>query len=365
MGRADRGELLHSGMQIENPFHRRWLLILVTSISLLFLWMVRDFLITLFLAAVFSAMAQPLSRICNRMSRGRRTLGASGTLVILILGVGLPLAGFLGLVANQALEISQAARPWILSQIEDPNMLSDKLSQLPFVGDLMPDEEELVTKLSEFAAAAGSFLANSVVGLTRGTATFFLHLFILIYAMFFFVRDGTRILDRILYYSPLPRESEEVLLEKIVSVTRAVIKGSLVIGLIQGSLAGLAFFLVGFPGWAFWMTVMIVLSVIPAIGSALVWVPAAVILFIQGPVWMAVLFTLWCALVVGTVDNFLRPKLIGHDTKMPDLLILVGTLGGIVLFGAVGFIIGPIVASLFLAIWYLYGETFSSELADS
>lgn len=352
-------------MQIDNTFHRRWLLILVTGISLLFLWMVRDFLITLFLAAVFSAMAQPLSRICNRMSRGRRTLGATGTLLILLVGVGLPLAGFLGLVANQALEISQAARPWILNQVEDPKVLSDQLAQLPFVGDLMPDQEELVTKLSEFAAAAGTFLANSVVGLTRGTAAFFLHLFILIYAMFFFIRDGSRIMDRILYYSPLPRESEEVLLEKIVSVTRAVIKGSLVIGLIQGSLAGLAFFLVGFPGWAFWMTVMIVLSVIPAIGSALVWIPASVILFVQGPVWVAILFTAWCAVVVGTVDNFLRPKLVGRDTKMPDLLILVGTLGGIILFGALGFIIGPIVASLFLAIWYLYGETFSKELAES
>ena len=352
-------------MAEHNPFHRRYLLFLVAGISLLFLWMIRDFLMTLFLAAVFSAMVQPVSRHCTRILGDRKALGAAGTIIILIVLVGIPFFVFMGLVTNQAVEISQAARPWVQEQLNNPGALSDLLESLPLIGNYMPNEEELLNKLTEFATTVGSFLANSLVGLSRGTATFFLHLFVLMYAMFFFIKDGHAILDRILYYSPLPRESEEVLMEKIVSVTRAVIKGSLVIGLIQGTLAGLAFLLVGIPGWAFWTTVMVVLSVIPAIGSALVWIPAAVYLFVQGPLWVAVLFTIWCAGVVGTVDNFLRPQLVGKDTKMPDLLVLVGTLGGIILFGALGFIIGPIVASLFLAIWYLYGETFSAELADS
>lgn len=352
-------------MAVQNPFHRRYLLFLVAGISLLFLWMIRDFLMTLFLAAVFSAMVQPMYRYITALFGERRGLSAFGTILVLLVVVGIPFFTFMGVVTNQAVEISQAAQPWVQEQLRNPGALSDLLESLPLIGGYMPNEQELLNKFSELATTAGSFLADSVVGLTKGTAAFFLHLFVLLYAMFFFIKDGHLILDRVLYYSPLPRASEEVLMDKIVSVTRAVIKGSLVVGFVQGTLAGLAFLVVGIPGWALWTSIMIVLSMIPAIGSPLVWVPAAVLLFVQGPLWVAVLFTIWCAAVVGSVDNFLRPKLIGKDTKMPDLLVLVGTLGGIVLFGALGFIVGPIVASLFLAIWYLYGETFSTELADS
>lgn len=348
-----------------NSLHRRYLLFLVAAITLLFLWMISDFVMTLFLAAVFSAMSQPIFRFCARMTRGRESWAAVLTLVILFFGVALPLFGFLILVANQAVEISQIARPWLEGQISNPGALTDRLETIPFVGDFIPDHEVLMAKVSELASSAGSMLADSVVGLTRGTINFFLQLFVLFYAMYFFLKDGSEYLDQILFYSPLPRESETALVEKMVSVTRAVLKGSLVVGVIQGGMAGLAFLVVGIPGWAFWMTMMMLLSIIPAIGSPIVWVPVSIILFVQGSFWTALLFTIWCAAVAGSVDNFLRPILIGRDTRMPDLLVLIGTIGGIILFGVLGFIIGPIVASLFLAIWYLYGKTFARELADS
>ncbi|MEQ9104459.1 MAG: AI-2E family transporter [Rhodothermales bacterium] len=348
-----------------NSLHRRYLLFLVAAITLLFLWMISDFVMTLFLAAVFSAMSQPLFRFSTRLTRGSESWAAVVTLLILFFGVALPLFGFLILVANQAVEISQLARPWVEGQISDPGALTDRLEAIPYIGAFIPDHEIMMAKFSELASSTGSLLADSVVGLTRGTINFFLQLFVLLYAMYFFLKDGDEILDRILFYSPLPRESEAVLVGKMVSVTRAVLKGSLVVGVVQGGLAGLAFLVVGIPGWAFWMTIMMLLSVIPAIGSPIVWIPVSIILFVQGSFWTALLFTVWCAAVVGSVDNFLRPILIGRDTKMPDLLVLIGTIGGIVLFGVLGFIIGPIVASLFLAIWFLYGETFSRELADS
>lgn len=348
-----------------DSLHRRYLLFLVMAITLLFLWMISNFILTLFLAAVFSAMSQPLFRFSTRLTRGRPSLGAMLTVIILLFGVALPLFGFFILVTNQAVEISQVARPWLEGQMSDPGALTDRLVAIPFVGQFIPDHTVLMTKIGELASSAGSLLADSVVGLTKGTINFFLQLFVLFYAMYFFMKDGNDILDRILFYSPLPRESETMLVEKMVSVTRAVLKGSLVVGVIQGGLAGLAFLIVGIPGWAFWMTIMMLLSIIPAIGSALIWGPAAIVLFVQGPFWTAMLFTLWCTAVVSSVDNFLRPILIGRDTRMPDLLVLIGTIGGIILFGVLGFIIGPIVASLFLAIWYLYGETFSRDLANS
>ena len=146
------------------------------------------------------------------------------------------------------------------------------------------------------------------------------------------------------------------------SVTRATLKGSLVIGVVQGSLAGLGFMVAGIPSAAFWGTVMAVLSIIPAIGSGLVWVPAVIYLFATGDAGTALLLGIWCLAIVGTVDNFMRPWLIGKDTKMPDLLILLGTLGGLILFGATGFIIGPIVAALFVTAWDIYGRVFQNYL---
>ncbi|NNF03109.1 MAG: AI-2E family transporter [Rhodothermales bacterium] len=348
-----------------DQLHRRTLLILVLVISLLFLWMVRGFLIALLLAAVFSAMANPLSSRLKRWCGGRAGLAAVITILVLLIVVGAPLSAFMTLVATQAVDISQAARPWIEQQITAPGGIREFLDQYPALQGIIPEESEIIAKVGEFASAAGRFLANSVVGLTRGTVNFFLQLFVLLYAMYFFLKDGDYILDRILYYIPLPPDSEMELIEKIVSVTRAVLKGSLVIGIIQGTLAGAAFWVAGVPGWAFWTTVMIVLSIIPAVGSALVWIPAAVYLAFNGSTLTTLLFVAWCAAVVGTVDNFLRPRLIGKDTKMPDLLVLIGTLGGIFLFGAIGFILGPIVAGLFLAVWYMYGDAYSDVLEES
>jgi predicted PurR-regulated permease PerM len=203
---------------------------------------------------------------------------------------------------------------------------------------------------------------GKVAAATRGTLSFFLQLFVLLYAMFFFLLDGPAILRKILYYIPLDPAEEEALLERFVSVTRATLKGSLLIGVIQGATAGLAFWVTGVPGPAFWGTVMVVLSVIPALGAALVWVPAVVYLFLVGKVAAGVGLLIWCALVVSTIDNFLRPRLVGRDARMSDLLILLSTLGGIFVFGAVGFIVGPIVAALFVSIWHIYGETFSEWL---
>jgi predicted PurR-regulated permease PerM len=135
-----------------------------------------------------------------------------------------------------------------------------------------------------------------------------------------------------------------------------------VIGIIQGALAGLGFWAAGIDGSAFWGTIMAILSIVPGIGAALVWVPAVIYLYITGQTLTATLLLAWCAAVVGTIDNILRPRLVGKDAKMPDLLILIGTLGGLFLFGAIGFIVGPIVCGLFLTVWEIYGATFKDIL---
>jgi len=171
-------------------------------------------------------------------------------------------------------------------------------------------------------------------------------------------------LDKILYYVPLAPKEEEQMVARFVSVTRATIKGSLIIGIVQGALAGLGLYFAGIGGAAFWGTVMAVLSIIPGVGTALVWVPAAIYLFATGHTTAAILLSVWCIAIVGTVDNVLRPWLVGRDTKMSDLLILLSTLGGLLMFGALGIVIGPIVAALFVTVWELYGVAFKDWLPE-
>ena len=185
----------------------------------------------------------------------------------------------------------------------------------------------------------------------------------MLYTMFFFLLGGPGLLRGVLAYLPLTEGDKERMLERFVSVTRATLKGSVLIGVAQGTLGGLAFWAVGIDGALFWGAMMTVLSIIPGIGGALVWVPAAIVLVATGEIWRGIGLAAFCGLGIGSVDNLLRPILVGRDTQMHELMIFFSTLGGLLLFGAMGFILGPILAALFVTAWEMFGTTFRSELA--
>lgn len=343
-------------------FRKAFVLLLVAGITLLFLMVIRPFIMAVLLAAIFAGLTYPLYRWIRNKLGGRQGLAATTTLLVLLLGVGVPLGGFLVLVANEAVQISRGAEEWFQEQEDVLTQARRWVERLPYADRVLPEEGEVAAQFRTVVERTGPMLMGTVAAATRGTLSFFLQLFVLLYALFFFLVDGPAILRTILGYLPLGPEQEETLLERFVSVTRATLRGSLLIGVIQGALAGLAFWIAGVPGAAFWGTVMVVLSVIPALGAAVVWVPAVLYLFVTGEMAAGVGLLIWCAIVVSTIDNFLRPRLVGRDARMSDLLILLSTLGGIVLFGAVGFIVGPIVAALFVTIWHIYGETFDDWL---
>ncbi len=346
-------------------FRTAFVLILVLAVSGLFVAVTWPFLKPLLLGAMLAGLCRPLYNWVLRLVRGRATLAATLTLLILFILVAGPISAFVGVVVTQALNVSDQAIPWVQQHFGSASTFNTHdwlVQRFPALAPYVPEQEQLVEGLGRTAKAAGAFLVLSATQLTTGTAGFLLDLFVMLYAMFFFFRDGPRIIEKIFYYMPLTHEDEELLLERLTSVTRATIKGTLVIGIIQGALAGLAFWVAGIDGAAFWGTIMAILSVVPGIGAALIWVPAVIYLFITGQMLTAVLLLAWCAAVVGTIDNILRPMLVGKDAKMPDLLILVGTLGGLFLFGPIGFIVGPIVCGLFLTVWEIYGATFKEIL---
>ena len=343
-------------------FGRVFVLLLAIGISIVFFGMIKRMAVALLLAAIFAGMFHPMYMKFVDWLGGRRVPAALITLVGLILVVFIPLSIFLGIVAAQALEVTHSVGPWIERQIEQPDQLDRLLWSNPRLEWLQPYQHELMTKISELAGMVGTFLVNSVAAATRGTASFLLSAFVMLYAFFFFLMSGRQLLEKVLYYIPLEPEDENLMVEKFLSVTRATLKGSLVIGIVQGLLAGAGFAVAGIEGSAFWGTVMAVMSIIPAVGTGLVWVPAVIYLFVIGKTGVAIALGVWCLVVVGTVDNFLRPALVGRDTKMPDLMVLISTLGGLFYFGAVGFIIGPVVAALFIAVWEIYGRAFAEFL---
>jgi predicted PurR-regulated permease PerM len=346
-------------------FRTAFVLILVLAVTALFVAVTWPFLKPLLLGAMLAGLCRPLYSWVKRLVRGRRSLAATLTLLILFVLVAGPISAFVGVVVAQAIHVSDQAIPWVQQHFGAASTFNahDWLVQrFPALSPYVPEQAQILESMGRAAKAVGSFLVVGAGQLTTGTAGFLLDLFVMLYAMFFFFRDGPRIIEKIFYYMPLSNRDEELLLERLTSVTRATIKGTLVIGIIQGALAGLGFWVAGIDGAAFWGTIMAVLSVVPGIGAALIWVPAVIYLFISGQTLAATLLLAWCAAVVGTIDNILRPALVGKDAKMPDLLILIGTLGGLFLFGPIGFIVGPIVCGLFLTVWDIYGTTFREIL---
>ncbi|MBU8870146.1 MAG: AI-2E family transporter [Gemmatimonadales bacterium] len=338
------------------------LLSMVIGITAVFVVMIGKFLMAVLLAGIFASLVQPMYRRLTRAFRGRKSAASLVTLLIIVLVIIIPLGGLLGVVTAQAIKVTESITPWVQDKINHPDQIMTWLEGQPLYDRVEPYRDSILEKAGQLVGVLSRFLVSSLSSVTSGTLNFLFLLSVMLYTMYFFLIDGSRLLDRILYYLPLEDADERRLLETFGSVTRATLKGSAVIGMLQGGLAGVAFAVVGIPSAVFWGTLMMVLSVIPGIGTGLIWVPAALILIAGGSLAKGIGLAIFCGAIVGSIDNFLRPRMVGKDTKMPDLLIFLSTMGGLLMFGILGFIIGPIVAALFVTLWEIYGVVFKDVL---
>ena len=334
-----------------------FLFLLGLAITALFFWVIKGFLLALLMAAILAGLLQPVYTRLVKWVGGRKGLASGLTVVLSLFMVVLPLIWFMGMVVGEAIHISESAEDWLSANGDSLNSsIQETLEAHPTLQKLAPYQEKLITKATEMASKAGSWVAHGLAASVSGTGSFFLSLFVLLYALGFFLIGGQALLDGALRYTPLSDSDQSRLLGTFVSVTRATLKGKLIIGILQGGLAALSFWFAGIEGVLFWGTIMAVLSIIPAVGTALIWVPAVIYLALIGQTGAAIAVGLWCALVVGSIDNVLTPKLVGKDTQMPDLLVLLTTLGGLALFGVAGIVVGPIIGALFQAVWELLGK---------
>lgn len=345
-----------------DTLNKATILILTVAFTILMAFMVKGFLKAIFLAAIFAGILSPLFIRVRRKLGNRSVIAALVTILLFLFTIAIPTSLIMVIVGDQAVNATKTAGPYLKKVAEEPNTVYDRLNSIPIVHLLFPEEEKLVSTISNVVNRVGDILLKGLSNFSAGTADFVFKAFIFLFSLYYFLVYGKSYLNTFLYYLPLNNEEEGLLLARFTKVTMATLKGSLVIGLIQGTMAGVTMALLGIPNTLFWGLIMVVLSIIPAVGPALVWVPAAIYLFIQGSALKAVIMVIMGALVIGNIDNLLRPKLVGKGAQMPDLMILFSTLGGIAMFGIFGIFIGPIIAALFITIWDIYGKAFKDYL---
>ncbi|MCX2745346.1 AI-2E family transporter [Mangrovivirga sp. M17] len=346
----------------DQSLNKATVLILTLGISLLFLIMVKGFLMAIFLAAIFAGMLYPFYKRLTAKLGGRQSASAAITLVLFVLIILLPFAALMVVVIEQAVSAVQLAGPWLSKYAEQPGVIVTELEKIPIVHKVFPDNEKLAGTVGNVVKGLGNFIIDGLQSFSSGTANFIFSFFIFLFTFYYFLINGKSYLEQFLYYLPLKNDEEKTLLTKFVKVTKATLKGTLLIGVIQGVLGGIGMAIAGIPNVIFWSVVMVIFSIIPALGTAIVWVPAVIYLFIIGDTTPAIILGIYCVVVVGNIDNLIRPKLVGKDAGLPDLMILFGTLGGLAIFGIAGIIIGPLVAALFLAFWEIYGHVFQHSL---
>ncbi|MGB6241841.1 MAG: AI-2E family transporter [Castellaniella sp.] len=343
-----------------NTLHFRSFLLLLAAVSIAFISVLMPFYAAIFWGGVLAVIFNPLHRWLLRLLGGQRPgLASFLTVLCITLMVILPLLFIAGALANEVAGLYTRINS---GQLNLGQYYEQIVAALPpsvhgwldsfGVGDLLSIRE----KLSTGALQASQFLAKQAVNIGQNTFQFVVGLGVMLYLLFFLLRDSAKLAPAFMQLVPLHEDHRHKLFQKFATVVRATVKGNIVIAATQGLLGGLMFTFLDIQGALFWGVLMAFLSLLPAVGASLIWVPVAVYFLVTGAWWQGITLTVFGVTVIGLIDNLLRPILVGKDTKMPDYVVLISTLGGLSVFGLNGFVIGPLFAALFMACWGLFPD---------
>ena len=337
----------------------RAFLALLAAVTLAFAWTLGGFLLPVFWAVVLAVLFSPLFGWFERRLGGHSTLAALLTLTTVLVAVVAPLITLGMLVTQEAVGVYQQVASGEIDLSEPVATVERLLPQLSQrAEELGVDFDQIRENVATSALAVSQEVASRLLGFGQQAVTFTLLLAVTLYVLFFFVRDGEALRETLIRALPLGDPREKRLFTKFAAVTRATVKGTFVIAAVQGTIGGVAFWVLGLGSPVLWGVMMGVFSLLPAVGGALVWVPAALYLLATGAWVKALILAGIGAGIMGTVDNALRPILVGRDAGMPDYMILLSTLGGLATFGFSGLVVGPVVAGLFLTVWEIFTEEF-------
>lgn len=335
-------------------------ILLLLLVSIAFFWLVADFMMPVFWAAVLAILFRPVFTRFRKLFRRFDGAAAFATIVFIlvmvvfplyVLGVAVVREGQMlyqnlmanGVDVNAVVSYLEAATPrlreWLASYNIDLNKIQDSLSGSAVTVSQMVASRTLLYAQNAFWIGALFFL--------------------MMYVLFFFLRDGDKITAGLIRALPLGDDRERQLMTRFAVVARATMKGTLIVGMAQGALGGLVLWLLGVGAPILLGVLMVFVSILPAVGPALVWFPIALYLLVTGAYAKGLILILAGVFLVGLVDNLLRPTLVGRDTAMPDYLVLLSTLGGISIFGISGFVLGPAIAAFFLTVWDMFADEYA------
>lgn len=335
-------------------------LIMLALVTAAFLFLLRPFFAPLLWACIIAVLFHPVQVWLTRRWGERPNVTALATLLACVVLVVIPALLLLASFLQQGLSIYEQIEA---GELQPAKYIDNVRSAFPAVQALLErfgiGMDTVRENATNAAVAASQFLARNALAVGQGTFGFVLKLGIMLYVAFFLLRDGRALVDKLVHAIPLGDERERMLFQKFAEVARATVKGNLVVAVVQGALGGLVFWILGLPAALLWAVAMTVLSLIPAVGAGIVWLPAAIYLYAVGEWVSATVLILYGVLIIGLADNVLRPILVGRDTKLPDWLVLLSTLGGIAMVGISGFVIGPLIAVLFVAFWQIFSREFN------
>ena len=334
-------------------------LLLLAGITLAFVWVLTPFFGAVFWAITLALLFNPLFQRLRQRLGGRANVAALLTLLIALVIVILPMIMVAGSLVDDVSSFVQRMRAGEINlrsyfdQIVAalPGWATAWLERLGFL-----NLESVIDRISSGLLQGGQLVATRALAIGQNTFQFLVQFVVMLYLLFFLLRDGVALSKLLRDSVPLARGHTHYLLNKFTTVIRATVNGNVVVAMVQGALGGIALAALGITGAVFWGVVMALLSLLPAVGAAIVWAPVAIYLLATGVVWKGVALIVWGVVVIGLSDNLLRPLLVGKDTKMPDYLVLVSTIGGMSLFGINGFVIGPTIAAMFMAFWAVFNQ---------
>lgn len=348
--------LRQKGLGLRN-LEERTLLLLVITVSLVFAWILGPFFGAVLWGVAVAIVFAPFNRRLLAAMPRRRNLAAFVTLLIIMAMVILPAI----LISIFLLQEAYALYDKVQSgEMDFGRYIQQMQAGLPawaveWMNRLgLSNLDVLQEKLSSGLGNSLRVIATQALDIGQSAFGFIIGLGVMLYLTFFLLRDGDALSHRIIDAIPLAPEQRRTLVEKFIIVIRAIIKGSIVVAVLQGAIGGLVFWGLGIHAPLLWGVLMGFMSLLPAVGTGIIWVPVAIYLLLTGAIWQGLVLVGCGLFVIGMVDNLLRPILVGKDARIPDYIVLITTLGGIELFGFAGIVIGPAVAAMFIVTWEIF-----------
>jgi predicted PurR-regulated permease PerM len=347
---------------MQQSLQNRFFLLLLSILTITFILFLVPFWGAIFWAVAIAIIFFPLQVWLTNHLGGHRTIAAALTLTCSILIVMVPVALVVVEIVQESAKLYQAFEEGDMDPASIYQSIADRF---PFIPDLLSrfgvDTSNLGERFGSAVSSSSQYIAEEAFKIGKGTTSFVISLGVMLYLTFFLLRDGRYITRTLLKAIPMQRERANKLSKRFTEVTRATVKGTIIVAAIEGTLGGFLFALLGIPAAVLWGVVMGLLSLIPALGSILVWGPAAVYLFASGDIVQGIIMLAFGGVVVGPVDNILRPYLVGRDIRLPDYIILLAILGGIVILGVNGLVVGPILAALCFTFWHIFIQDFNMD----